>query len=62
MSIWWNVQLVDEYFLSREKLHDILFFEKNDWNASYSTISVSETVHGCPYSSGHVGTRRMQWK
>lgn len=28
MSLWWNVQLVDEYFLPGEKLHNILFFEK----------------------------------
>lgn len=29
MSIWWNVQLVDEYFLHiHETLHDTLFFEE----------------------------------
>lgn len=28
MSRWWYVRLVDEYFLPREKLRDILFFEK----------------------------------
>lgn len=46
MSIWCSAQLVDEYFLPREKLHPILFLEKKkkDWNATGSMILTSESV------------------
>lgn len=42
MSIWWDIQLVDEYFLSREILHDILVFEKKDY---IEQIPFSEVVY-----------------
>lgn len=57
MSIWCNVQLVDEYFLPREKLHPILFFEekKKDWNATGSMILTSESVTITVDEKGPVG-------
>lgn len=55
MSIWWDVQLEDEYFLPREKLHDkFVLEERKDLNATESRIPVTETVRVRPR---HIGQR-----
>ena len=63
MSIWCNVQLGDENFLPREKLHLILFFEekKKDWNATGSMILTSESVSITVDEKTPVGCSGNEW-
>ena len=56
--IWWEVQLVDGYFLPRGKLHDVLVLRKNRLAC---LVEYESSFWNCVYTAPSYWTRRDVW-